>query len=87
MTRLKLTNIPASKLPAEWTRRLGIASDALVDVTIESQAARRERAEGVVQPFDREAVERILDQVAALPVRDERSPDEILGYDAHGLPR
>ena len=25
--------------------------------------------------------------VAALPDRDTRSPDEILGYDEHGLPR
>jgi len=24
--------------------------------------------------------------VARLPVLDSRSPDEILGYDAHGLP-
>jgi antitoxin VapB len=32
-----------------------------------------------------------LDEIAlrcaALPVLDERSEDEILGYDAHGLPR
>jgi antitoxin VapB len=34
--------------------------------------------------------ERLLEigrHCAALPVLDDRSPDEILGYDEHGLPR
>ena len=29
----------------------------------------------------------IATRCAALPVKDSRSPDEILGYDANGLPR
>lgn len=29
---------------------------------------------------------RIAKEVAALPVLDDRSPDEILGYDEDGLP-
>ncbi len=29
----------------------------------------------------------IATRCAGLPVRDRRSPDEILGYDEHGLPR
>lgn len=32
-------------------------------------------------------LEEILDRVDRLPVRDSRSPDEILGYDEQGLPR
>ncbi len=32
------------------------------------------------------SVERIQAMVRALPVRDTRAPDEILGYDEHGLP-
>lgn len=32
------------------------------------------------------SVERIQAMVAALPVRDSRTPDEILGYDEYGLP-
>ncbi len=27
------------------------------------------------------------DRLARLPVLDHRSPDELLGYDEHGLPR
>ena len=32
-------------------------------------------------------LEEILRRVDQLPIRDARSPDEILGYDEHGLPR
>lgn len=32
-------------------------------------------------------VARIQSRVAQLPVLDNRSPDEILGYDEHGVPR
>jgi antitoxin VapB len=32
-------------------------------------------------------VEDILQRVDAMPAQDNRSPDEILGYDEHGLPR
>jgi antitoxin VapB len=28
----------------------------------------------------------LQDEVAALPVLDSRTPDEIMGYDEHGLP-
>lgn len=32
------------------------------------------------------AVDRIAAEVAALPVLDNRTPDEIIGYDEYGLP-
>jgi antitoxin VapB len=32
-------------------------------------------------------IEDILQRVDAMPTQDNRSPDEILGYDDHGLPR
>jgi antitoxin VapB len=35
----------------------------------------------------RERIDRIAAHCAALPVRDRRTPEEILGYDADGLPR
>lgn len=49
----------------------------------------------VLVPEDRESSRRPLvdelDEVALhcsrLPVRDSRTPEEILGYDEHGLPR
>jgi antitoxin VapB len=37
-------------------------------------------------PWDREAILRILDHAASLPLLDDRSEDEILGYDKNGVP-
>ncbi len=33
-----------------------------------------------------DGIRRIQERVAALPVLDSRSPDEVLGYDDNGLP-
>jgi antitoxin VapB len=38
-------------------------------------------------PTAREKIHEILHRVDALPNLDDRSEDEILGYDEHGLPR
>jgi antitoxin VapB len=35
----------------------------------------------------RDEIRAIAQRCAALPVLDPRSPEEILGYDSHGLPR
>ncbi|MGD0199542.1 MAG: type II toxin-antitoxin system VapB family antitoxin [Bryobacteraceae bacterium] len=32
-------------------------------------------------------LDEIAKRCAALPVRDDRTPEEIIGYDEHGLPR
>jgi antitoxin VapB len=34
----------------------------------------------------RKAIDAIVEHCAALPILDDRSEDEILGYDEHGLP-
>lgn len=36
--------------------------------------------------FDRDKLDAILARIRSYPVTDERSPDEILGYDKNGLP-
>ena len=46
----------------------------------ESQRSRRARGVGL-------EIRRIQERVARLPVLDKRSPEEIIGYDDHGLPR
>ena len=81
MKQATLENIKGRDLPAEWAERLGVRPDELVNVTI--QPAVIEKAHKI---FDRKALERIIDEVAQLPVLDDRTPEEILGYDEHGLP-
>ena len=54
------------------------------------RAALRERLERETHRSRRgigAEVRRIQERLARLPVRDRRSSDEILGYDAQGLPR
>ena len=55
------------------------------------EKALRERLERLKQErrgqIIRVQLEEILDRVDRLPILDSRSPDEILGYDEHGLPR
>jgi antitoxin VapB len=47
---------------------------------LERESRRARRGIGV-------EVRRIQERIARLPVLDPRSPDELLGYDEHGLPR
>jgi hypothetical protein len=41
---------------------------------------------GPVRPIDWNKIEAIQKEIAALPVLDARTSDEILGYDEFGLP-
>ena len=38
------------------------------------------------EPSVRAVIDAIADDCSSLPVIDDRSPDEILGYDENGLP-
>jgi antitoxin VapB len=59
-------------------------------ITTAVTVAARERLERVhgMAPAERRLQElrRIADRAAARPVLDPRTPDEIIGYDEHGLP-
>jgi antitoxin VapB len=55
---------------------------AVVEALREAVARRTPRAAA-----KRELLERIAEHCAALPVLDARTPDQILGYDEHGVPR
>jgi len=68
-----------------------IASKTGESLTGAIEKALRERLERLKQERRRQMIraqlEEILDRVDRLPILDSRSPDEILGYDEHGLPR
>jgi antitoxin VapB len=69
-------------------RELAAETGESLTVAITVAATERlERLRGAV-PRERlaETLTRIAERSAARPVRDPRSPDEILGYDADGLP-
>lgn len=67
-----------------------IASKTGESLTGAIEKALRERLERIKyerrQQIIRAQLQEILDRVDRLPILDSRSPDDILGYDEHGLP-
>jgi antitoxin VapB len=73
---------PAAHLLAERvSKKMGVT---LTDAVIRSLEA---QLRGPARPIDWKKVEAIQKEIAALPVLDSRSEDEILGYDEFGIPR
>jgi len=61
--------------------------ESLTDAVINSLRERLQRETGRRSaPSLREDLRRIRRRFSELPVLDDRSPDEILGYDENGLP-
>jgi antitoxin VapB len=83
----------ALSIKNQETERLArlVAEQTGESLTGAIEQALRERWERLQRkPKEPELVEHLLEianRVAALPVLDDRSDDEILGYDENGLPR
>jgi len=79
---LSIKDAEANALARRLARETGESLTAVVTQAL------RERLERLgVQRGRRGAVQRILQAAWTLPRLDTRTPDEILGYDANGLPR
>lgn len=77
---LYIKNPVAHRLAEQVSKRMGVTlSDAVI-------AALEERLRKTDRRLDRTKVDALCARIAALPVIDPRSPDEILGYDAFGVP-
>ena len=62
--------------------------ESLTEVVLNALRERHLRTTGRPEPRDAiTLIEEIQREVARLPVLDPRTPDEIIGYDEHGLPR
>ncbi len=72
----------------ELARRLASATGESITTAVTVAVRERlERVQGAAPAALREQeLMRIARQAAARPARDRRSAEEILGYDAHGLP-
>jgi antitoxin VapB len=84
---LNIKNEEAEKLARELARRRGQGiTKVLTDVLRrEVERERRKPTPREKDEFHRR-IQAIVDDVKKLPVLDDRSPDEIIGYDEHGLP-
>lgn len=82
---LSIKDLETETLARELARRTG---ESITEATRRALEDRLRRVVGARRaPMLLEDLAAIRKRVAALPVLDRRSPDEILGYDEDGLPR
>jgi antitoxin VapB len=83
---LSLKDPEADELARRLARRTGETITQAVITALRERLAREQRKDEAVENL----VEEVMDigrHCASLPLLDVRSPDEIIGYDDHGLPQ
>jgi antitoxin VapB len=82
---LNIKNTETEKLARELARRRGQGiTEVLTEVLRrEVDRERRKPRRGGTEDFHRR-IQAIVDDVKKLPVLDDRTPDEIIGYNEHG---
>lgn len=81
---LSIKNPEADRLARELA---AITGETLTDAVTNSLRERLKREKGKEYPVSlRQELREIRERCAELPVRDARQPDEIVGYDANGVP-
>jgi antitoxin VapB len=78
---LYIKNPAAHTLAEKVSKKLGVTLTDAVIYSLEAQL--RETA----RPIDWNKVDTVSRRIAALPILDSRTDDEILGYDEFGVPR
>ena len=81
---LNIKNPRADELVAELVKLTGETKTQVVIGALQERLNRMHTEPS--QKHQVEALRKIARECAALPVLDDRSPDEILGYDEDGLP-
>lgn len=81
---LNIRNAETEVLAAELARLTGETKTEAVTKAVRDRLERVKR--GRHQRSLADELDAIGKQCAALPVLDSRTPDEIVGYDDHGLP-
>lgn len=83
---LSIKDLETERLARDLARRTG---ETITDATKKALEERLQRV-GIAprkQRFLLEDLAAIRERCAKLPVLDERAPEDMLGYDEHGLPR
>jgi antitoxin VapB len=79
---LSIKTAEADRLARELASATG---ETLTDAVTNALRERLDRVRTKQDDFT-ERIRRLQDEIAALPIVDSRSPDEIIGYNEHGLP-
>jgi len=80
---LSIKNDDADRLARELAATTG---ETLTDAVLEALRERLARELGRKRPGVGARLQHLAQEVATLPVLDDRPADRILGYDQHGLP-
>jgi antitoxin VapB len=78
---LYIKNPAAHTLAEKVSKELGVTLTDAVIYSLEAQLR------ATARPIDWNKVDAISRRIAALPLLDSRTDDEILGYDEFGVPR
>lgn len=82
---LSIRNAKAEALARDVAARTGETMTQAIVVALEERLAKlRSRRETTAAA---RSLLRIARRISRRPMRDRRKPDQILGYDKHGLPR
>jgi len=82
---LSIKSVDVERMAREIAAKTGESLTGAIQKALEERLARLKQQRRGHLVADQ--IEEILRRVDQLPVRDSRRPDEILGYDEHGLPR
>jgi antitoxin VapB len=82
---LNIRNSETERLAAALAKLTGETKTEAVKRALRDRLARLRRER--TRRYLADELDEIAQHCARLPVRDSRSPDEILGYDERGLPR
>jgi antitoxin VapB len=82
---ISIKSIETERLAREVAAKTGESLTAAIQRSLEERLERlKQQRRGQILASQLEEILRRVDQ---LPILDHRTPDEILGYDEHGLPR
>jgi antitoxin VapB len=81
---LSIKDPEADRLARRLARITGESITEAVKTALRDRLEHEQRRQG--KKIDRARIDEIVAGIAALPVVDDRSPDELLGYDDFGLP-
>ena len=82
---LSIKDPEADKLARDLAQRTGETITKAVITALRERLARQQQTDQAVENLVENIME-IARHCAALTLLDARSPDEIIGYDEHGLP-
>jgi antitoxin VapB len=83
---LSIRDPDTDRLARELAKLTGESMTGAIRVALEQRLAREKRRREADLERRRARINAIVERVAKLPVLDDRSPEEILGYDENGLP-